>query len=632
LKDLVERARKDHARDVEWAALIALSIAHEQAGTGFGARRHARLAVEVLEEIALHVPRGHREAFWHDPRRRAARERARESEQASVLRPIERLDAQTGEPNQRAERERLLEIMKRLAREHDLDRLLDRITESAVELSGAERGSVLLVDDDGQLAPQVTRERKPAQEEAHAAFSRSIAEAVLIDGEPIVTVDATMDGRLSNYVSVHKLMLRSVACLPIRGYASTLGVLYLEHRRSRGRFSEDAVDLLCAFADQAAIALENARLIEQTTRQKLQLEEANRDLSRAKDELEDALVARTRQLDDVQRELSRATRNGESHRHGIVGKSAPIRRVFDAIDRLASNAVPVVVCGESGTGKELVARAIHYGGTRAQKPFVAISCGSLPDALLESELFGHVKGAFSGADRDRRGTIAAANGGTLFLDEVSEMSPRMQVGLLRVLQERTVCRVGSEIEEPVDVRLIAASQKPLAELVARGAFRQDLFYRLSVVEVLLPSLRERREDIPLLCDHFLRDFAERESMPRRQLTRPALVKLVEFAWPGNVRQLSHLLLQACVMAEGPAIDVDDLAIGPAQPPLTAANDAGEGFVLAAHSGSLDEHKLQEKQRILEALEACGWNRVRAAQTLGMPRRTFYRRLADYSIL
>ncbi|HEY2732676.1 MAG TPA: GAF domain-containing protein, partial [Polyangiales bacterium] len=368
LKDLVERARKEHTRDIEWAALVALSIAHEQAGTGFGARRHARLAVEVLEEIALHVAREHREAFWHDPRRRAARERARESEQASLLRPSDRLDIQTGESTQRAERERLLEILKRLAREHDLDRLLDRITESAVELSGAERGSVLLVDDDGQLAPQVTRERKPAQEEAHAAFSRSIAEAVLIDGEPIVTVDATMDGRLSSYVSVHKLMLRSVACLPIRGYASTLGVLYLEHRRSRGRFSEDAVDLLCAFADQAAIALENARLIEQTTRQKLELEEANRELSRAKDELEDALDARTRQLDDVQRELTRATRQSGLHqRHGIVGKSAAMGRVFDATDRLAGNAVPVVVWGESGTGKELVARAIHYGGVRAQK-------------------------------------------------------------------------------------------------------------------------------------------------------------------------------------------------------------------------------------------------------------------------
>jgi transcriptional regulator with GAF, ATPase, and Fis domain/predicted Ser/Thr protein kinase/Tfp pilus assembly protein PilF len=632
LKDLVERARKAHDRDVEWAALVALSIAHEQSGTGFGARRHARMAVEVLEEIALRVPREHREAFWHDPRRRAVRERANESERSSL--GVERSDAQTGEPDSRTERERLLEILKRLAREHDLPRLLDRITESAVELSGAERGSVLLVGEDGNLAPQVTRARTPAQEEAHAAFSRSIAEAVLIDGEPIVTVDATQDGRLQSYVSVHKLMLRSVACLPIRGHSSTLGVLYLEHRRSRGRFSEQAVDLLCAFADQAAIALENARLIEQTQRQKLELEEANQELSRAKGDLEDALLLRTRQLDDVQRELSRATRQGsQENRHGIIGRSASMQRVFDGIGRLAGNAVPVVVCGESGTGKELVARAIHYGGVRAQQPFVAIQCGSLPDTLLESELFGHVKGAFSGADRDRRGTIAAASGGTLFLDEVSEMSPKMQVGLLRVLQERKVCRVGSEVEEPVDVRLLASSQKPLAELVARGAFREDLFYRLSVVEVVLPPLRERREDIPALCEHFLREFATRESVPRRHLTRAALARLMEHAWPGNVRQLSHVLLQACVMAEGSAIDVSDLALGQSQPPLSAADPSLSDLVaMVPRSASLDDHKLLEKQRILEALEACGWNRVRAAQTLGMPRRTFYRRLSDYSIL
>jgi DNA-binding NtrC family response regulator len=213
------------------------------------------------------------------------------------------------------------------------------------------------------------------------------------------------------------------------------------------------------------------------------------------------------------------------------------------------------------------------------------------------------------------------------------MSPKMQVGLLRVLQERKVCRVGSEIEEPVDVRLLAASQKPLAELVARGAFREDLFYRLSVVEVVLPPLRERREDIPALCEHFLREFAVRESVPRRHLTRAALARLMEHAWPGNVRQLSHVLLQACVMAEGNAIDVSDLALGQSQPPLLAAEPSLSDLVsLVPRSASLDDHKLLEKQRILEALEACGWNRVRAAQTLGMPRRTFYRRLSDYSIL
>ena len=641
LKDIVERARTVHDRDIEWSALCALSVAHEQLGSQFGARRNARLAVEVLEEIALHLPREHREAFWHDPRRRAARERAHDSHAsdagASILGERHEGHDSTNGPDTAAERERLLEIIKRLACEHDLQRLLDRITESAVDLSGAERGSLLLVGSDGNLAPQVTRVRMPVQDEAHALFSRSIAEAVLIDGEPIVTVDASMDGRLQSYVSVHKLMLRSVACLPIRGHASTLGVLYLEHRRSRGRFSERAVDLLCAFADQAAIAIENTRLIAETRDQKLALEEANQELSRAKAELEDTLLLRTRQLDDVQRELSRASRqtNGET-RHGLVGRSAIMQRMFDAIARLGSNAVPVVLCGESGTGKELVARAIHYGGPRAAQPFVAISCGSLPDTLLESELFGHVKGAFTGADRDKRGMIAAATGGTLFLDEISEMSPKMQVRLLRVLQERKLCRLGSEEEEPVDVRLISASHQRMADLVARGTFREDLFYRLSVVELVLPPLRERREDIPALCEHFLREFAAHDAMPRRHLTRAALARLVEQAWPGNVRQLSHVLLQACVMAEGSTIDVGDLSLGDSVLPQPDANHTDDALDVTAGLGariaSLDHHKLDEKQRILDALAACGWNRVRAAQALGMPRRTFYRRLSDYSIL
>jgi transcriptional regulator with GAF, ATPase, and Fis domain len=529
-----------------------------------------------------------------------------------------------------AERERLFQIIKRLASEHDLDRLLERIIESAVDLSAAERGSVLLVDAAGHLTPQFTRTRMSVQDEALASFSRSIAEAVLIDGEPIVTVDATADGRLSSYVSVHKLMLRSVACLPIRGHAGTVGVLYLEHRRSRGRFSDASVELLSAFADQAAIAIENARLLEEIRKQKLELEKANAELEKAKADLEDLLLTRTRQLEDVQRELARvAPRSAQGQRYGMIAKSGVMHRIFDAIGRLAGNAVPVVIGGESGTGKELVARAIHDAGPRASQPFVALNCGSLPETLLESELFGHVKGAFSGADRDKRGVIAAANGGTLFLDEVSEMPAKMQIDLLRVLEEKTVCRLGSEVGEPVDVRVLVATQRSLRELVEQNAFREDLYYRLGVVELWLPPLRERREDIPLLCEHFLREFSEREHVPRKHLTRAALAKLVEQPWPGNVRQLAHVLVQACVMAENVAIDVGDLSTLEPGPRMTPSQ-----IPVAPQPAinTLDDHRNVEKQRILAALEACGWNRVRAAQTLGMPRRTFYRRLADYSIL
>ncbi len=628
LQALIERARKARDRDVEWSALAACALGHEALGGSFAARRDARLAVEVLEDIAMRIPREHREAFWHDPRRRAARQRATEDTPAGA--PSERSESHPTLLDPRAERERMLEIIKRLASEHDLDRLLERITESAVDLSGAERGSVLLVDATGRLEPHITRARTAAQEQSHITFSRSIAEAVLIDGEPIVTVDATVDGRLQEYVSVHKLMLRSVACLPIRGRSGTVGVLYLEHRRSRGRFSEAAVDMLSALADQAAIAIENARLLAEVRAQKDELEAKNHELAQAKADVEDLLLARTRQLDDVQRELSRAReRVTDGLRHGMVGRSPQLQRVFDAIERLCAASVSVVIRGESGTGKELVARAIHYAGPRAKAPFVAINCGSLPETLLESELFGHVKGAFSGADRDKRGMIAAASGGTLFLDEVSDMPAKMQVDLLRVLQEGKLCRVGSEVEEPVDVRVVTATQRALSDLVAAGTFREDLYYRLSVVELVLPALRERRDDIPLLCEHFLRAFAERQGMSRHHLSRAALAKLMEQPWPGNIRQLEHVLLQACVMAEAATIDEADLGLGRAAPSSAPEPALALG---GPRIESLDHHKNDEKQRILDALHACGWNRARAAQTLGMPRRTFYRRLTDYSIL
>jgi serine/threonine-protein kinase PknK len=628
IEDVLTRAQTNRDREVEWSALTELAHAQERLGLLIASKRSVQAALEVLEHIALRVPREYREAFWQDPRRRAVRELSQRSEHAAAGREFDPVPAGS------EERDRLFQIIRRLASERDLDRLLERIIESAVDLSGAERGSVLLVDAAGHLMPQITRARPALQDEAHELFSRSIAEAVLIDGEPIVTVDAVADGRLQSYVSVHRLMLRSVACLPIRGYTGTVGVLYLEHRRSRGRFSESTVELLGSFADQAAIALENARQLAEIQRQKDELEQANQELREAKGQLEDLLATRTLQLDDVQRELARATQKRElwPSPHGIIGRNPALQRVLDGVKRLAGNNVPVVICGETGTGKELVARAIHYSGARANQPFIAINCGALPESLLESELFGYTKGAFSGADRDRRGLIAAASGGTLFLDEVSEMPARMQAGLLRVLQERKVVPLGSETEESVDVRIVTATHRPLATLVARGEFREDLMYRLSVVELNLPPLRARREDIPLLCDHFLREFAAREGIPRCLLSRPALATLMDQAWPGNIRQLSHVLLQACVMAEGSSIGVSDLGLSDSivPPPTAAGSDtvARPGLLVE----NLDHHRQAEKQRILHALEAAGWNRVKAAQALGMPRRTFYRRLSDYSIL
>jgi serine/threonine-protein kinase PknK len=637
LEEALRDVRAAGDRDLEWQALAAAGRCHALRGADFLSRRHEQMAVEVLEAIAGGLAREHREPFWNDPRRREVRRRASRAEVPSEhdTAPPARVAA-AGFAERAA---RLLEITKRLATELDVTRLLERINDAAVELSGAERGFVLLVDASGALVSHAARDTTQPGD-AHVAFSRSIAEAVLIDGEPIVTVDARDDRRLSEYMSVHKLMLRSVACLPIRGRSRTVGVLYLEHRARRGRFDEADLDLLFAFADQAAIALENARLLDENERRRRELEEANRALATANAEIERLLVARTAELDDARRELDRARTElvRTFDRDGIVGRSEAIRRVFAVIDRVRDTAVPVVLHGESGTGKELVARAIHYGGARARRPFVALHCGAVPETLLESELFGHVRGAFTGADRERRGVFVQASGGTLFLDEVADMPPKMQVELLRVLQEGRVRPIGADHDETVDVRVIAASNKSLGALVRSGQFREDLYYRLSVVELLLPPLRDRPEDIPLLVDHFLARFAERHGGHAKRLSRGALERLVLHPLPGNVRQLEHLLLHAWVLAEGAIIEPSELGLDAVLPvpargaaPVLATPDVATSSAPALPD-TLEAHKSAEKRRILEALEACGWNRVKAAERLGMPRRTFYRRLAEHGIL
>ena len=639
LEALLLRTKQLHLKELQWSTLATMGQVQCSLGAEFAAATCLRQAVEILEEQAVHLPQEYRDAFWQDPRRRLVRaELSRLSGSSHRFHNDTEQTGLQGDPRL----SRLLEIIKRLVAEQDLDRLLERIVDSAVELSGAERGFVLLVDERQHLTLHTARGQCGAEDDQSVLFSRSIAEAVLIDGEPIVSVDASHDGRLSEYVSVHKLLLRSIACLPIRSPERSVGVLYLEHRRCRGCFSEIVVSLLNAFADQAAIALTNARLIAENAQRQAELSAANEELAEAKRALEDALSARTEELQEARSELSRVSpARTDAQRYHMVGSGPAMGKVFAAIDRLKDAAVPVVISGASGTGKELVARAIHYGGIRQQAPFVALNCASLPENLLESELFGHVRGAFTSADRDKTGLIRRAHGGTLFLDEVADMPPKMQVTLLRVLQEGTVRRIGGDTDERVSVRFIAASQHNLKALVEKGQFREDLYYRLNVVEIQLPSLHERREDIPALCVHLLRVIARRDGLPSKRLSAAALRRLVAQDLPGNVRQLEHILLQAALMTTSTTIGPDDLELNVKESqssqaaPANGTSEAApvvESEAQRPLAGNVEEFRELEKRRILEALEATGWNRARAAQSLGMARRTFYRRLQDYSIL
>jgi DNA-binding NtrC family response regulator len=298
---------------------------------------------------------------------------------------------------------------------------------------------------------------------------------------------------------------------------------------------------------------------------------------------------------------------------GLLGNSDVLKPVFRAIARAAGCDATVLVSGESGTGKELVARAIHYGGRRASAPFVAVNCGAIPEGLLEAELFGYVRGAFTGANESRAGFFQTADGGTIFLDEVSETSPAMQVKLLRVLQDREVLMVGANLPRRVDVRIVASTNRDTATLVSKCALREDLFYRLNVIPIRLPPLRERGDDVLLLADTFARKFAEAAGRAAPAFSPEALRALTGYPWPGNVRELENLVHNLVVMLEGDTIEVSDL------PPALRYTLPREGAPLT----SLAE---VEARHLRSVLAACGGNRTQAAKILGIDRKTLREKL------
>ncbi len=321
---------------------------------------------------------------------------------------------------------------------------------------------------------------------------------------------------------------------------------------------------------------------------------------------------------------------GHEAKYGeIVGESAPMQRVFRWIERVARSESTVMVYGESGTGKELVARAIHAGSGRNSGPFVRVNCGALSDSLLDSELFGHEKGAFTGAERRRRGRFELANGGTLFLDEVATVAPQTQVRLLRVLQERELERVGGEDTIPVDVRIIAATNLTPEELLDGNGFRQDLFYRLHVVPLTLPPLRMRKEDVPVLVHHFIDKLRERTCSPVRSVTQAALERLAEYEWPGNVRELENVVEQALVLADGPELDADDL------PPFGMRGDTlatGPDPMLDSEGTDLNRVVEGMEERLLrQALSRAQGVKAEAARLLGLKPSALYYKLEKYGI-
>jgi transcriptional regulator with GAF, ATPase, and Fis domain len=537
---------------------------------------------------------------------------------------------------------KILELNKEMARTARPELLPDRILDAAIELVGAERGFLLLRASNsawgatGEAASPVASEGGAAQPavsapswEAVAArnidrenvkkalqkISRSIVGAVLEKGEAFRSDDAVSDEAFEPSASIAEMKLRSVLCVPMRVGGEIRGALYVDNRFALGQFDESAQALLEAFADQAALALERVRLIEDNVR-------ANQHLEQANAQLKNALRYQSQALDSLSEGLGHGGFELTREYASIIGRGRVMRAMLAILDRVVDGDFPVLLLGESGTGKELVAAALHEGSPRAAGPFIGVNCGAIAESLLESELFGVVKGAFTGAVKDRAGLIEAAGNGVLFLDEIGEMSLGLQAKLLRVLQERRVRRVGGHEEITIDARIVSATNRDLAREVASGRFREDLYYRLKVVQIEVPPLRERREDLPQLIDHFLERLCADGQRTKPTLTRECMERLLAHDWPGNVRELSNEITRMFALG-GDELGVD-LVAHLSRSPRSGVQGSLRGIV-----GRRREDI--EAEVIRATLEATGGKRGEAATMLGIPRRTFYNRLKQLGI-
>jgi len=496
--------------------------------------------------------------------------------------------------------ELLAAISRGLRDRTSLGDLLRQVVDGLVLWVGVERGLLLLRAPDGSLVPRVGRglSRDDLRGD-QLALSKTLAKRALDTLEPVVAVDASGDAAVT--ASIHALRLRSVLAVPLVARGEALGVVYLDDRIRRGAFGPREVAWVRLLATQAAAAIADAR-------DALRLRRLARRAERARVQLEKALAKTESELMIARAEL--APRGTRHKYNAIIGDGAAIRQMLALVDRVTDAAdarIPVLIAGESGTGKELIARAIHENGPRKRGPFVAENCGAIPEPLLESTLFGHVRGAFTGADRARIGLFEIANGGTLLLDEIGEMSLAMQAKLLRVLQEAEVRPVGGERSTKIDVRVIGATHRDLEAMVRDGRFREDLYYRLAVVTVTVPPLRDRTEDLPALIEHFVRRYGNGRKL---RVTRAAVGVLAAAPWPGNVRQLENELRRAMVLCDD-VLDVEDLS-----PDLRVPRRGGRD---GGPPGLRDQLDALERRLVVEALRRAAGNQTHAAKALGVSR-------------
>ena len=505
--------------------------------------------------------------------------------------------------------------------------VLALIMDAAIEITDSERGFLVLREEEGSWKVKIARNfDQEAVRGAEGKISRSISQQVARTGRPLVSVNAQQDRRFENINSVSELRLRSVMCVPLTLRDSVIGTLYLDNRFREGIYQDSSLGLMENFADHAAIAIENARLLQSNLEQEAALAQRTQEI----EELAQVLDSRLKDAAEVNAASPKAlSREGLKHDYSmIIGESPVMIEMFRLIDRVASSDIPVLITGESGTGKELVAQAIHQNSLRCNGQLIKENCAAIPTSLMESEFFGYQKGAFTGANADRKGLFQQAHEGTIFLDEIGEMSTDMQSKMLRVLQNGEIRPVGSRQVAHVDVRLLTATNRNLRKMVDEGAFREDLFYRLNVICIEVPPLRERLEDVPLLVQHFLSIAAKESKAKPKSIDPLAMRYILTYHWPGNVRELQNEIYRAVALSGG-VVTVDDLSkeITQGRQVSTQSPDGATGLKelvkLATHQ--------KEREIILRTLEECDWQKSGAARKLQVSRPTLDQKIKAHGL-
>ncbi len=511
----------------------------------------------------------------------------------------------------------VLAVAKSLASERNLKKVLTAVMDTIIELTGAERGFIWLGGpEDGRAAVARNLDKESVRKPA-GKISRSVLARAMEGAETVVTDNASEDEEFLTSRSIGEMKLRSILCTPLCLHGETIGALYVDHRFRDAEFAIEDRALLDEFRDFAAMAIDNARLFEDNEAQRRRLEELNGRLEREVAQQNEEMATYRKRLRTLKPREKYAFDYSE-----IIGDAPALRELFALLDRVIPTEFPVLIQGESGTGKELIAKAIHRSGPRSAKLFLTENCGAVPESLLESELFGHVKGSFTGADRTRDGLFQQAHGGTLFLDEIGEMSPSMQTKLLRAVQEGEVRKVGAAKVEKIDVRIVAATNRELEREVEEGNFREDLYYRLNVLGVRVPPLRERREDIETLACHFLREACETAGVEQKEIDPAALKILQSYNWPGNIRELQNEIKRLVALADG--------VIGPV---LLARLRRTAPVGGSRRTDGLAGRTLKdiERQAIQETLKMTGGNKAEASKRLGISRRALYDKIEKYGL-